>query len=70
MLLEAKQFCLVLVHTYRKSLQFFRINAERTTTPGLAHLSYPLSICLKYIPKNVNASRAFQVHIWQNTCTA
>ncbi len=30
MLQEATQFCVVLVHTYIKSFQFFRINAERT----------------------------------------
>ena len=31
MVQAATQFCVVLVHTYIKSFQFFRINVERTT---------------------------------------
>ena len=69
MLQKAKQFCLVIIYTFRKSFQFFRINAERKT--GLrTHLPIFCLICLKYIRHNVNASGAFVVHIWQNTCTA
>ena len=52
MLQEATQFCVVLVHTYIKSFQFFRINAERTTG-----LRTPLHICCLFILFDVHCKQ-------------
>ena len=45
MLQEAKQSGIVLVHTYRKSFQFFRINAERTAGPRTPLPIFCLFVC-------------------------